>query len=344
MSTQEHDAPPRSDKTQGGEPDTGQEPPQPQPDAHVIGTNDPGVASGPADRPEWKRHPDRTMVVETNRVRESDDPRTPGAVIVPFEYDRSDDEGQEGAEDEGAKSGTKENGKGQPDHHEKPGGPGDRRKEGLGQPAQGASMTRVLLFSGLVALACGVAGAWGYMHFFGASKSGDQKSSDKSSGSGRGSESSDKGSGSDSGDKSDSKKEPAEGKSSLAGKDDARAQDESPQTENLNERVDRLTEQMDRLTTPRDPIAPDVRTMQVKVGQLERSFGQMGDLSSRFRRIEERLDGLTEQLKLMQKPAPRSEAGRAATPPTPPTGTSPAAPSAEVLARDANAPGPVRRP
>ena len=47
-----------------------------------------------------------------------------------------------------------------------------------------------MLYSGLVALICGVAGAWGYSYFFGSSKSGDQKSSGKDSDSSKGSDSS----------------------------------------------------------------------------------------------------------------------------------------------------------
>jgi tetratricopeptide (TPR) repeat protein len=51
-----------------------------------------------------------------------------------------------------------------------------------------------LLFSGLVALVGGVAGAWGYSYIFGSDKSGDQRSSGQSSGSSKDSGSSDSGS------------------------------------------------------------------------------------------------------------------------------------------------------
>ena len=53
---------------------------------------------------------------------------------------------------------------------------GDRREEGRGRPAEKPSFTRTWVLPGLVALVCGVAGAWGYWHFFGSSKSEDQKS------------------------------------------------------------------------------------------------------------------------------------------------------------------------
>src|SRR5262249_36369705 len=74
--------------------------------------------------------------------------------------------------------------------------------------AQGPTLTRISLLSAVVALICGVAGAWGYSHFFGPEKSGDQKSSGKEAGSntdsgsgssGQSSSSSSKRSGKDSG-------------------------------------------------------------------------------------------------------------------------------------------------
>ncbi len=60
-------------------------------------------------------------------------------------------------------------------------GAGERRADERGRSAQAPSLTRTLLLPGLVALACGAAGAWGYWHFFGSAKSGDQKSASKDS-------------------------------------------------------------------------------------------------------------------------------------------------------------------
>ena len=70
-------------------------------------------------------------------------------------------------------------------------GSGDRREDGRGQSVRSPSLIRTLLLPGLVALVCGVAGAWGYWHFFGSAKSGDQKSASKDSDSSE--EASDKG-------------------------------------------------------------------------------------------------------------------------------------------------------
>ena len=58
-------------------------------------------------------------------------------------------------------------------------GSGDRHEHEHGQSVRAPSLTRILLFPGVVALVCGVAGAWGYWYFFGSAKSGDQKSSGK---------------------------------------------------------------------------------------------------------------------------------------------------------------------
>jgi tetratricopeptide (TPR) repeat protein len=60
-------------------------------------------------------------------------------------------------------------------------GSGDRRADERGRSVQSPSLIRTLLIPGLVALACGAAGAWGYWHVFGPAKSGDQKSASKDS-------------------------------------------------------------------------------------------------------------------------------------------------------------------
>jgi tetratricopeptide (TPR) repeat protein len=57
----------------------------------------------------------------------------------------------------------------------------DRREDRRGQSVQTPSLTRMVLLLGFVALVCGVVGAWGYSHFVGSAKSGDQNSSGKNS-------------------------------------------------------------------------------------------------------------------------------------------------------------------
>ncbi len=155
------------------------------------------------------------MVIETNLIREPEGGRTPDLLMVPFQMDPpANGHDHAGAREEKPKAkGHEEGPKGQDgqakkdkpddnqDRDDDRGQSKDQRKDAHGRQAQTPSLARSLMVSGVVALICGLAGAWGYSYFFGPSKSDDQKSSSKKSDS---SKSSDKGSGSSSSKSSDS--------------------------------------------------------------------------------------------------------------------------------------------
>jgi hypothetical protein len=173
----------------------------------VIGTDAPLIALGPAYQSDWKSHPDRTMVIETSRIHETNDAYNPNFIMVPIETRPPSQDGH-GAGNEEGKVTIGEQGKGrkslagqegeareappdsQRDRNDEGNKSGRRHEMERVQPAQSPSLTRVLLYSGIMSLVCGIVGAWGYSYFFGPEKSGDQKSSGKSSGSSKGSESS----------------------------------------------------------------------------------------------------------------------------------------------------------
>ncbi len=196
----------------------------------VIGTNDPVIESGGSFDSEWKKKvPDSTMVVKTNRIQEANEGSIPGLVMVPVEFaqtphDRADAEkGKEDANGKGKDKSRDErkrpNGdaknadsKSERRHHDRDRSDNhDHDADDRRQPARPPSLTRMLLFSALVASVCGLVGAWGYSYFFVSSKSddqkssGDQKTSNKKSGSSDSSDSSKKDSGSKSGGDSGSK-------------------------------------------------------------------------------------------------------------------------------------------
>src|SRR5262249_8115246 len=83
------------------------------------------------------------------------------------------EKGQTGSEDnQGKKSG------------EDAGGPGKSSQQNKGDSPQTPSLMRILIYSGIVALVCGIIGAGGITYFFGGSRSEDEKG--ESSGSSKG--------------------------------------------------------------------------------------------------------------------------------------------------------------
>jgi len=150
------------------------------------------------------RDPEQTEVIETSRIRAADEASNPTFVVVPVQTQ------QLGPASSGASDRTRRDERAQHDQSDRK----DRQKDDQdksagrhtdpqqGSAKQGPSLKKILLYSGLVALVCGVLGAFGYSYFFGGSgKSDDKKSSSKSSGSSKDSGSS---GGSSSGESSDS--------------------------------------------------------------------------------------------------------------------------------------------
>ncbi len=197
-------------------------PPQDQPStgksgsgegSQPITTGDPLISSEPLAGSPESGHPAETTTIETSRVRGPNEAFNPNFVVVPVEApqprqarsqasaggepsQQSQQKGQKSHEGKDEKGGQKKhNGKEGHDHER---GRSDGQHGHSGQP----SLTRILIYAGIVALVCGIAGAWGYSYFFGPEKGG-KDSSGKSSASSGGSGSS---SGSSSSDGSDSGK------------------------------------------------------------------------------------------------------------------------------------------
>ena len=256
--------------------------------AQVIGTDDPAIHSGPASRNEWEKEPNKTMVVETTRIREPDESRGPDVLMVPVKYEGGSRPAPRGNDGDGESKASRR---------------GDRyddrnrrdRDEDREDASEAPSLMMTLLFTGLVALVCGMVGAAAYSYFFGSSRSDDSQSSgqnaqSKNSTSSK-SSSSQKSSGSGSGSMADSGKEIP----GFTASDDADTL--RKQNEHLAERIDQLSQRVDQMSQPRNQTSPDVRTLQIKVGDLARSVQDMGDLPGRLRRMENRLEEIGQQVK-----------------------------------------------
>jgi hypothetical protein len=221
-----------------------------------------------------------------------------------------DDQGRAGDRGEGGKQSARPD---REQHQERARREGEHRGKGddaghdkgaheagdRGRPAQAPSIIRVLIFSSLVALVCGVVGGWGYSSFF-SSKGDGKKSSDKHAAANASSDSS-------------TKKRAGEAESSKESGGRSESGEEVPaptrpgeldmlrkQIEDLAKRVDSLDERFDSLTLPRDQTSPEIRKLQVKVIDLAHAVERMGDPPPQFRHIEDRLEELQQQLKALQ--------------------------------------------
>ncbi len=192
----------------------------------VIGTDDPAINPGLRSPATWLGEPDQIMSIETSRIRGPSEAFNPNLVLVPVESARP--QGDSNGAGQAAKK-KNDNGNDEVDGHDqdsigssgkrsserwaygqgkKPADAEDERSESKhtsgdrsdserGTLSQKPSLFRVLLFSGLVSLVCGVIGAAGFSYLFG--KSSDEKSSGKGrSGTGGSSKGADSSQGSDS--------------------------------------------------------------------------------------------------------------------------------------------------
>jgi hypothetical protein len=213
---QESDSSSRGDSPQAGAQAAGNGEPTTGP--QIITTTDPSIHSEYAYLTDQMADPDQAMVIEasTSRIRESHGSVIPRVYTGDVEHvrppnERSSDSGKpqgdekadrprDDKEHKGSNGADAHSGKDGPRPRPSPrkdqGPSGGRGKDPRGRPAQAPSLTRILLFSGLVSLVCGVIGGAGYSHFFGSSRSDDQKGSgsSKESGSNKKSDSSDTGS------------------------------------------------------------------------------------------------------------------------------------------------------
>lgn len=69
------------------------------------------------------------------------------------------------------------------------------------------------------------------------------------------------------------------------------------QIEHLSERIDQLGHRMDTASHTREEVPPDLRTLQIKVGDLTKTIEEVGNLPSRYRRLESRLNDLEQEVK-----------------------------------------------
>jgi hypothetical protein len=256
------------------------------------------------------------MVIETSRVEQQGESSTSTPDLVPAEHAPPDhDRGSSGGKEEGKGRGRHD--REEPgEHARKVGAPNERRhRDGSdkvqtesgdrGHLAQAPSLTRVLLYSGLVALVCGVVGGWGYSYFF-SSKSEGKEFSDKHANSKELSDSSArKSSGAESGEGSGRMSESGEEYSGSTGVGDVDGLREK--VESLSKQVDNLRGRIDSLAMPRDHLPPDIRKLQIKVSDLARAAEKMGDPPAHFRRIEDRLEELSQQLKALRPQVPATQ-------------------------------------
>jgi TolA-binding protein len=182
---------------------------------------------------------------------------------------------------------------------------GDARYDAPQEPSQSQpSMTRILLLAGLVALVCGVGGAWAFSHFLGnKNKTDDQKQTsmgNKKSGGGSekeksGSSKKPKGSNEEETGSASNEADTIPGFTTADDADSLRKQ-----VGHLAERIDALQQRLDHIQGPRDQTPPDVHTLQIKIGELSRTMDEVADLPSRVQRINKRLEDLSQQIKIVK--------------------------------------------
>ncbi|MGO9920937.1 MAG: hypothetical protein ACLQIB_40395 [Isosphaeraceae bacterium] len=278
---------PREQDRSGGEPES-------QSDRSAISTTDPVVASGVDHQAEWREHPDATSVAET-----SDIDRPMPAYLLATSGTPSGQSPQEGPKrDQG--NGRSHRG----DQAENDTDEGRRTTDPSREKSQPSLWLNVLISAG-VALVAGMIGAGIILFFFAFPKSAsnqspthEQSGSQKTSGAGKESES--KGSGKES-DKGSGADETSQLGSAIPGftlADDADAL--RRQIDHLSERIDQLGQQLDTQSRPRDAIPPDLRTLQIKVGDLTSTIEEIGNLPSRFRRLESRFEDLRQNVKMLR--------------------------------------------
>jgi hypothetical protein len=189
------------------------------------------------------------------------------------------------------------------------GGERSRKKEKRHAQAASAVNWKTLVMSAVLALVCGVGGAWGYSAFFGPSKS-DKQASNK--------QDSDKGDKGDSGSKSGGGKSGGSGSgksgsggssgeggasaSEIPGFSSAKDADTfRKELEHLSHRLDLLAGRIDQMTPPETQTPPGLHTLQEKVNELESEVDRVANLPHRFDRLQQKLSSTNEELKMLKE-------------------------------------------
>jgi hypothetical protein len=190
----------------------------------------------------------------------------------------------------------------------------DASKQTSHEPARTPSLARVLLYSGLVALGCGAIGAWSVMHFMkpDSDHKGGSEAQAHSDASPDDSQSSSKGK-----DASDAKLKPSSRSAEkLAGSASREPSDGMrTQIEHLSGRIDEIARRIDALSIPRDSVPPEVRQLQVKVGELAHTVSAERESFTRLRQLEKHVDDLSRQVHASKPQADSSKT--ASGPPSP---------------------------
>ncbi len=165
-------------------------------------------------------------------------------------------------------------------------------------------MTKNLLITAGVALVCGVIGAMGFERFFGPKSEGSSSnhSQGKSgSGSKKESGSNEKSAGGESKESGKESNAQASTANSIPGVSSAKDADMlKQQIRDLSQRVNHLRESVDSVTRPSDETPPVLRMMQIKMSELAHEMAEVAVLPAAYRRYDNRLETLKEELKTLR--------------------------------------------
>lgn len=158
---------------------------------------------------------------------------------------------------------------------------------------------KALAVTALVALICGMGGAWGYSAFVGPSKSDKQTSSSDKRGTSGDSGGQQAQSGSE---KRSASKEGGGSASDIPGFNSAEDADTfKKELEHLAHRIDLLGGRIDQLTQPESETPPVVHTLQMKMNDLEREVDQVAGVPSHMRQLEQKIANLKQELKTLKE-------------------------------------------
>ncbi len=321
----------------------------------VVSTTDPAIASGRGPDEGRSLRPDETVVAETSRVTRAVPSYVPdaNAFVEPERVRGPKSENAQERKADGAKGRVEAQGQDKAKSHDEKDDSskhGDQDGDDAGKNPSSSSRAgwMSLAMTGLVALVCGVGGAWAFSHFD-SSKSKDQSQENSKSQAKKDGDSSSK--------KADASKGHAKGQVSGGGSTNdsgseipgfTSAEDADTlkgQIEHLSSRFDNLQQRVDAQAIPRNSAPPDIGTLQIKMSELSRSVDEVASLPSRTRRLESQMERLVQEMKeLREQLSSTRERGRvpadtptigsvdrkveslAGPPPSPPTSILPSSP------------------